>query len=171
VQEVTDDVDREGAEARAQKVREHKERMEEARAALAAEILRRDSAGQPPMLKDRDAIPFLMRAPQSLKRADARDVVNTPENRWVLSHIEHEKGHPVGLLKLGENETGGNTPVTESARIQARNDADFRQPHEQGTAEIDPLRVPTNRAFHDVNISAETPTPSRPFDDDDEVRL
>ncbi|HXX13947.1 MAG TPA: AAA family ATPase [Candidatus Eremiobacteraceae bacterium] len=172
VRDVTGEVDREGTETRAQRVLEHTEKIAEARAALAAEILRRDSAGEPPMLKDRDAIPFLMGAPHGLKRADARDIVNTPEGRWVLSQIEGQKGHPVGLLAPGKNESGGgNTPVTEGAEIEARNDADFRQPDKQGTAEIDPSNTPTNRVFRSLHISAEAPTPPLPFDGDDEVRL
>jgi hypothetical protein len=171
VKDVTDEVDREGAEARANRASEHAEKVANARAALTAEILRRDLAGEPPMLKDRDAIAFLMRDPYNLKRADARDLVNMPEGRWILSRIEGQKGHPVGLLAPGKNENGGgNTPFTEPAKTQAKSEADFRRPHKQGAAEMDPSKTRINSDFLDTSISA-GPTTFSVAPEDDEVRL
>lgn len=172
VQDVTDEVDREGAETRAQRLREHTDKIAGAHAALAAEVQRRDLAGEPPMLKDRDAIPFLMAAPRSLKRTDARDLVNTAKGGWVLSQIEGQKGHPVGLFSSGKNESGGgNAPITEAAKTKAKNDADFRQLHKQGTAEISSSKPLINSPIFDLTNSAETLAssvfPSQ--DDDDDV--
>jgi hypothetical protein len=166
VRDVTDEVDRQGAEARAQRASAHSEKISKARAALAAEILRRDSVCEPPMLKDRDAIPFLMRDPHKLKRTDARDLVNTPEGRWVLSPIEGQKGHPVSLLAPGKNETGGgNTPIMEAAKTQAKSNVDFRRPHKHGAAEMIPTKTPKNGGSPGYYISADATTFPLSFED------
>ncbi len=162
----TDAVDREGAEAREQRAREHAEKIASAQAALATEILRRASAGEPPMLKDRDAIPFLTAKPHGLKRNDARDVVNAPHGRWIVRRIEGQKGHPIGLLPPEKNgNDGGNTPTLEAAKTLGENDADFRRPHEMGTAEIDRSQTRENQAFHKARISAEASIFSPPTEE------
>jgi hypothetical protein len=166
--DVTNDVDREGAEVREQRAREHAERISNARVALEKEIIRRAETGDPPMLKDRDAIPFLTAKPHSLKRDEARDVVNTPDGRWILAPIEGQKGHPIGLVPPEKNGNGGgNTPITEAAKIHAEGDADFRRPHGKGTAEIDPCRMPVKSGSQNPLISAETPA----FSPGDDVEL
>jgi hypothetical protein len=155
---ITDEIDREGAEVLAERVRQHEEKISKARNVLAIEVLRRDSAGEPVMLKE-PAISLLTAEPCKLKRTDARDVVNNPEGRWVLAEIRGQKGHPWGLFAPGKNrEDGGNTPITEPSKIQAENEADFRRPHEKGTAEIDPSRTCEEGAFPNCRISAEHTT-------------
>ena len=159
VRDITGEVDAEGAAEREQRAREHADKITKARAALEAEILRRASAGEPFMLKDRDAIPFLAAKPHGLKRNDARDVVNAPDGRWILSRIEGPKGQPIGLLPPRKNsDSGGNTPVTEPARTQADHDADFRRMHEQRSAEIDHSQTSMNTTSTEGGISAKTPT-------------
>lgn len=172
VQDVTDEVDRDGSEARAQRVREHAEKIGKARVALAAEVGRRESAGEPPMLKDRDAIPFLMRAPHDLKRTDARDLIKTPENGWVLSPVKGQKGHSVALLTPGKNEgSGGNTLITEPVKTRAKNAADFRRGHKHEAAEIDTSKTRIDSVLSERSVSAEPSTFSLASDGDEEVRL
>jgi hypothetical protein len=79
------------------------------------------------MLKDRDAIPFLMHGPHNMKRVDARDLVSAQNGGWVLSWIEGQRGHPIGLLAPGKNEYGGNIPFPEPAKTQAKSEGDFRR--------------------------------------------
>jgi hypothetical protein len=118
------------------------------------------------MLKDRDAIPFLTGDPHKLKRADARDLVNSPEGRWVLSPIEGQKGHPVRLLAPGKNENGGgNTPIMGAAKTQAKSEADFRRPHEQGAAGMMPTKTLKNGGSPWYYISADATTFPLSFED------
>jgi AAA domain len=155
VRDATNEVDREGVAVREQRAREHAEKIASAKAALETEILRRASAGEPPMLKDRDAIPFLTAKPYGLKRTDARDVVNTPDGRWIVSRIAGRKGHPIGLLPPEKNgNDGGNAPTLEAAKALGENDADFRRPHETSTAEIDPTQTRMNSGSAEPRISA-----------------
>lgn len=156
---IIDDIDHEGAEAREQRAREHAERGSKARDALASEIRRRDLAGEPVMLKDRDAIPFLIGEPYKLKRSEAREVVSKPEGWWILAPFEGQKGHPIGLLPSGKNTNGGgNAILTEAPKIKDENKPDFRRPHGKGTAEIDLSRRRINGGSHDASISAENNT-------------
>lgn len=172
IRDITDDIDRDGAGARAQRARENAEKISKARDALAAEVLRCDSAGKAAMLKDRDAIPFLTGVPHKLKRAEARAVIENPEGRWILTRIEGHKGNPIGLVAPGKNENGGgNTPVAEAAKIKGGNEADFRRPHEKGTAEIDPSGTLENSDFQSHRISARSVPHSVQKDDDEEVTV
>jgi hypothetical protein len=166
IRDVTDEIDVAGAEARAKRAHDAAEKISKARDALAAEVLRRDFAGEPVMLKERDAIPFLTRVPHNLKRVDARAVTENPEGRWLLARIEGQKGHPIGLLPPGKKENGGgNTLFTEAAKRQAEKESDFSRPHEKGAAEIDPSQARMNGGPQEPLISAEdSPVTPRPAD-------
>ncbi|HUZ47307.1 MAG TPA: bifunctional DNA primase/polymerase [Terriglobia bacterium] len=158
VRDATDDVDREGAAERNQRMRDRAETMTQAADALAAEILRRAAASEPPMLKDRDAIPFLMKR-LKLTRNLAREVINNPFGRWGMAAIKGEKGHPIGLFPPRiKREDGGNTPSLEPAKTLGETEADFRRVHEQGAAEIAPDNSPEKSGLHHFRISAANTT-------------
>jgi hypothetical protein len=156
IRSVTDEIDREGAEAREQRVRERTEAIGKAADALAGEILRRDSSGEPPMLKD-EAISFLMAEPHKLTRSPAREAVNRPDHRWGLAKLTGKKGRPIALIPSSKNKTsGGNNPVTEGAKIQDENEVHFRRVHEQRAAEIHPSQTRVNSGSSEAGISADS---------------
>ena len=158
VRDATDDVDHEGAAAREQGMRERSETRAKASDTLATEILRRAEASEPPMLKDRDAIRFLMDR-LNLTRNLSREVINNPGERWILERIKGEKGHPIGLLPPRiKREDGGNTPSLGPAKTLGETEADFRRVHEQATAEIDPSQTLENGGAKDSRISATNTT-------------
>jgi hypothetical protein len=153
VADVTNLVDLEGAAVRAQRAQEKAEKMSRARDALAAEVARRVHAGETPMLTERHAVPFLMAL--KLTRKLAREVVSNPEGRWELRKLDGLKGHPVALYPPRKNENdGGNTTTTEGASTADENAVDFRQPHEQQAAEIDPSQTRENSGPDGTPISA-----------------
>jgi hypothetical protein len=160
-------VDAIGAAERERRARERADLIRKATDALLAEITRRDEASEPPMLKDRDAVPFLKN--YRLTRKLTREVIDNPEGRWVLAELEGVKGHPVALLtprKKGDG--GGNTPLTEGAKTLGENDADFRRAHEQGAAEIPPSQASLNWGSEGSRISAASASSLPPSEIKDE---
>jgi hypothetical protein len=164
---VTDDVDREGAAERARRAKEKAETIAKAAKALANEVHRRHEAGEPPMLKDRDAVPLVVGL--GLTRSLARHVVNNPDGQWILREPPAAKGHPVVLFPPDaespgkEDDGGGKTTSMKGAKTQAGNKADFRPPHEQATAEMDLSHARINSGPEKARISAAAdPHPSPP---------
>jgi hypothetical protein len=180
VKDVTDEVDAEGAAERDRRAREQAEAIAKATESLASEVRHRDEAGQSPMLKDRDAVPFIMAL--GLTRKLARELVNKANGGWVLGQLEGEKGRPIALFYPGKNGGGGNTTPTDAAKTVGENDADFRQPHPEPTAERHLSETPTNSGDEGQPISAADtilspqakPSDAAPrivFADDDEVSI
>jgi len=139
VRDVTDTVDAEGCAARERSAKEYAEALSRARASLVTEILRREEAHEPPMLK-KDAEPFLKNS--GLSRNAARKLLNDPQGAWELREIDGLKGHPVGVFlpsRPGEKSNGGgNTTPQKSAKNADLFDADFCRPHPEPLAEITP---------------------------------
>lgn len=126
VEDVTDRVDTEGAQAREQRASEKRGRVANATAALVVEIGRRAEAGEPPLAKRRDAEGFLIR--QGLKRAEARECLGTGDGTsWVLSRLD---GRMVVVLPLGgkKEESGHVFTLTEPAKTAAKTDVECGRP-------------------------------------------
>jgi hypothetical protein len=153
ITDVTDKVDTEGAAERERRARERAELLSKAADALVAEIKRRAKVGEPPMLKERHAVPFVMGL--GLKQKQARELVNKPsDGRWVLIPLPGKKGHPVALFLPGKTSNDdGNQAPTEGAQIAGGMNADFRQPHEQWATEIDPSQTSENSGSVKAPIS------------------
>jgi hypothetical protein len=173
--DVTDQVDTEGAAEKERRAWEQAEAIVKATESLAAEVRRRDEAGQPSMLKDRDAVPFVTAF--GLSRKLARGIVSEPNCGWVLRKLAGEKGHPIALFPPGENADGGvNGGLTETAKTGDENDADFRRPHPEPTAGIDLFETGVDSGVEKPPISAANTLFPPPCDDkngeeDDTVRV
>jgi AAA domain-containing protein len=150
LRDVTDEVDREGAEARERRVRAKADAIAAAVGALHAEIVRREQAGEADILKAQ-AEGFL--TPRGFKRKIAREAIASPV--FEIAELGG-KGHPKVVRLAGKNQSPGrNEGDTEPAKTLGKNDADFCRPHEQGTAEINPLETSIKRALLKPPISAE----------------
>ncbi len=150
LRDVTDEVDREGAEARECRVKEKANATRAAIEALRVEIARREQAGEADILKTQ-AEGFLAR--RGFKRKTAREAIASPV--FEIAELGG-KGHPRVVRLAGKNQSPGrNEGVTEPAKTLGKNDADFCRPHEQGTAEITPPETSIKRAFLKPPISAE----------------
>jgi len=131
VADVTDDVDREGAEARKQRAEAHAEAIREASDALAAEIQRRASAGEPDILKKR-AEEFL--AKQHFTQKIAREALDSP--RFEVGN-GIGKGRPKPVRVEAENNMSNRNPaIADPARTQAGNETDFGGPVSMRPTEI-----------------------------------
>lgn len=149
LRDVTNEVDREGAEARERRVKEKADATRAAMEALRVEIVRREQAGEADILKTQ-AEDFLAR--QGLKRKTAREAIASPV--FEIAEVGG-KGQPKVVRLAGKNQSGGrNEGVTEPAKTLGKNDAHFCRPHEQGTAEITPPETSIKRAFLKPPISA-----------------
>jgi len=140
--DVTDAVDRQGAEARAEREREREEAKMRAVRALLNEIHRRWEAGEAVMFKDKDTVPFLRT--QGLTQALAREVLRWGDGTyWRLAKLEQGQGHPVRVFPLSVTEAGinenphGNTTLAEPAKIAAADDPCFRGTLFMHSTEID----------------------------------
>jgi hypothetical protein len=180
IKDVTHEIDAEGVAERDRRAKEKSQSITEATDALAAEILRRVEAGEPPLLKDRDAVPLLMAS--RLTQKLARDVVNNPKGRWVLIPLQGEKGHPVALILPGKNQNDdGYDGLTGGAEIAGETNTHFRQWRKEPAKEIDPSQTRESTGCQMTAISVDdslfTP-PGRQNgpdqaggEDDDTVRL
>jgi hypothetical protein len=137
---------------------------------LFGEVVRREKAGEPVMLKDRDAVPFLVH--KGHRRSLARKVVNQPNAPWELKRLTDQRGHPVALIPRYEGEnSGGNTTADGTPKTLSENDADFRRVHEQRAAERWPHDPQHPSGFDKGRISAEDLLSTPPENDDGEVVL
>jgi hypothetical protein len=158
VENVTDAVDAEGSAAREQREKEHAETISRARASLVAEILRREEAHEPFMLKKKDAVPFLTNC--KLSRNGAQKLLDDPQGAWELRKIDGVKGHPVGVFlpfRPGEKGNGGrNTTPQKPAFSAGLFDADFAHPHPERPGEIPPSQPVENKSVETPPISPVT---------------
>ena len=150
VRNVTDDVDLEGKAERGRCAREEAERTEHAKTALLEQMNRRVEAGEPPLYKDRDAIPFLQKS--GLTRNQSRRVIKDGDGlEWRLVPLVGVHGTPVGVLPLGHDfvtsegcykvSGGEKTTPQKPAKTAPSECSSFRHPLEMD-AERAPL--PTN---------------------------
>jgi hypothetical protein len=157
LRDVTSEVDREGAMARERRAQEKAETIRAAIEALRVEIVRREQAGEDEILKMK-AEAFL--TAREFKRNVAREAIASPV--FQIAGVDG-KGHPkVVRLACKNRSLGGNEGVTEPAKTLVKNDADFRRPHEQGTAEINPSETSIKRSFPTPPISAAGPLLTSP---------
>jgi hypothetical protein len=170
VRDVTDLVDLEGAQARAQRATEKRERTDKAAAALVQEIERRAKAGKPPMAKRRDGEGFLMQ--QGLKRLEARECLDIRNGTdWTLTPLD---GRTVLVLPVGyrKEESGHVLPITDPAKTEAITDVECGRPVSMHAATFDEAEVCKNDTFNKRGNVAETTTfippsekKSEPLDD------
>ena len=164
---VTDEVDRAGAEARAELERRQKEVISRAVEVLVSEISRRLQGSGPPLLKDRDAVPLLKS--QGLTQKLAREALKSQDGvRWRLVPLEGTKGKAIAVFPLKDGEAGegdnvdGNTTVTQTAKSAGAEAADFRRPLFMRPTEIDPSQTSENGALERGAISVDAPNYSAP---------
>jgi hypothetical protein len=154
VRDVTADVDAESIAEEKRREREHAEKVAAAADALVAEILRRNDGGLPPILAEKEAVPFLMG--KGLRRNAARQIISSGDPRWVVRTLSGQKGQPNVLVLTSINgDGGGNTTPPEPAFLQGICEVDFRRMHEQRAAEIPPSQTIDSSSETDSRISAE----------------
>ena len=95
--DVTDRVDKEGAERRAEREQQKQESISRAAEVLTREIDRRLRAGEPPLLKDKDAVPILRAA--GLTQKLARQLLKAKNGvHWLLKPLQGAKGKPLAVF-------------------------------------------------------------------------
>jgi hypothetical protein len=142
VADVTDNVDREGAEARKLKAEDKARQKEAAVAALVTEISRRNAAKEPALLK-KQTEEFLAHLPGvKITQTVAREIINS--EKFAILKGEG-KGHPrIVQLPGKKEESNRNSEVTEGAKTQGENGADFGGPQSMPSTEIDSSQVSIN---------------------------
>ncbi len=106
LQDVTSEIVEGGKVAEAQAEEERRTRLDSAAHTLGDEIHRREQAAEDPMLKDRDAEPFLMKL--GMKRKEARTLIQSGgPGLWRLEKLSRCLGQPVVLLSVLEPNTSG----------------------------------------------------------------
>lgn len=139
VHDVTDEVDREGAEARQRKAAEKAQTTQKAVEALTAEIQRRSEAKEPSILK-KEAEDFLLHhAGLKVTQREAREIINSEAFQIVEGQ---GKGRPKTVhLAYNKESSDRNTGVAESAKTAGENSADFGCPDSMHPTEIDPSQT------------------------------
>jgi hypothetical protein len=98
VRDVTDDVDRQGAEARNLRAAEIVAKLQAAAEKLKAEIIRRSTAGEYPLRKRQEAEPFLRNL--GLSRDAARNLLTKRDGvDWILQSHDKRETWVVGLSR------------------------------------------------------------------------
>jgi hypothetical protein len=165
VRNVTDEVDLEGKAEHERHERETAERTEHAKTALLEEINRRVEALEPPLYKERDAIPLLQE--KGLTRKQSRQVMKAQDgSKWRLVLLAGEPGPPFVVLPLGYDfvanrgyikvSGGGDTTPQKPAKNAGLLDVDLRRPHPEHPAEISPSYRVENKSIATQPISAAT---------------
>jgi hypothetical protein len=156
VRDVTAAVDAEGCAAREQREKEYADAISRGRASLIAELFRRQEAQEPIILKEKDAVPYLMK--WGMKRNAARKLLDDPQGAWELRTIDGVKGHPIGVFlrpRPGEKGNGGGNATPEKpAKNTGLFQGDFGRPHPEHTAEISPYQPVENKSVDTPPISA-----------------
>jgi hypothetical protein len=145
VRDVTDEVDLEGKAEHERREREAAERTERAKTALLEEINRRAEALEPPLYKDRDAIPLLQK--NGLTQKQSRQVIKDGDGfKWRLVRLAGAPGNPVAVLPLGYDfvankgyikvSDDGNTPPQNPAKNGPFESTYFRWPPGMQATEI-----------------------------------
>ena len=159
IEDVTDDVDKEGAAYRKRKAEERARAIQDATALLVAEIKRRLHAGEPEFLK-KQAEEFLTR--QNITQKLAREALQAPD-----INIEEAagKGHPKTVRLAAKNGVSNrNTAIVEPAQTQGESDAHFGGPVSMHPTEIEPSQTSINSGSNEGAISVEDSvfSPRRP---------
>jgi hypothetical protein len=150
VRDVTDDVDLEGAAARARTAEERAASVQTATESLKEEILRREAAGEPGILK-KQAEDFLVSRGNT--RKVAREVIESPAFEIVKVA---GKGHPKVVRVAGKNSSdGGNGTPTKTAPDEGSSNGDFGHPHPEHAAEMPPKNTRYPCGSQSSPISAE----------------
>lgn len=150
VRDVTNEVDREGAEAREQRAKEKAEAVQRAVRLLTVEVKRRDDGHEPDILK-KQAEEFL--TANGLTRRVARETLKSPA--FDIMDVPG-KGNPKAVrLACIKDESGRNDAITEPAKIQGESDTHFGRPVFMHPAEIDPPGTRVNSGLGKHAISAD----------------
>jgi hypothetical protein len=148
--DVTDSIDQEGVAERAQRAQQRSNAVKDAAELLTAEILRRETEGEPVPLK-RQAEEFL--TSRGVKQRIARDAISSPAFEMVEVV---GKGHPKGVHLAGQNDgVNRNTTPTAPAPDKDSGNADFGQPHPEQPTEIDPQEPQCSLASQEGAIPVE----------------
>ena len=151
--DVTDSIDQEGAAERARQAQERATAVKSAVELLKTEILRRESGGEPTVLK-KQAEAFL--TSRGVMQKIAREAIISPafETVGVAG-----KGHPKGVQLAGRNDNvNRNTTLTEPRVYAGSSNGDFGQPQPERATEIDPHRTQRLSGSQGTSISVE-PSP------------
>jgi hypothetical protein len=149
VADVTDDVDREGAEAREARKREHLEKMQGAVGILRVEIARRIESGGAGILR-KQAETLLMG--HGCNRRLSREAINSP---CFVSVEVPGKGHPKVIRVRDESSMcGRNAAIVERAKKGSVNGGDFGHPVSMRVAEIGSSDTRINTSDEKGAISA-----------------
>ncbi len=153
VRDVTDEIDREGAEARHRKAAEKAETIQKAVDALTTEIQRRSQAGKPAILK-KQAEEFLTHVAElTVTQKMAREVINSKTFKLVDGE---GKGHPKAVQLAGKKEESNrNNGVADGVKTLGVNDSDFGGPLSMHSTEIDPTQTRENYGSEKPPISVE----------------
>jgi phage/plasmid primase-like uncharacterized protein len=148
LREITDEIDKAGTEARETRRRDLQQKLDLATKALVAELARREKAGEPPLHKDRGAVPFLSAI--GLGRNQARELLKRWAGKeWVFRPLEGERGNPLGVFAAEnpdmERNSGANQATTGHAKTLGTKDLHLRHQHEQAPAVI---------PFHETPVSS-----------------
>jgi hypothetical protein len=161
IHDVTDDVNRQGNEQRQDSVNAKTEAAARIKDAFVAELTRRREANEKPMLKEKDAIPFLMSL--GFPRSAARDFLDNPSGLWTVRKIEKAKGNPIGVFLPEQPEKtdgGGNVGPPEVAVSEGSGDADLRQAPPERAAELPVPQLTESTAVTERLFSAAVTIPS-----------
>lgn len=150
LRDVTDDIDREGMAERERLAREVAAEVESAVTVISAEILRREAAGEPPLLK-KHAENLI--AGHDIKQKVGRQAINS--GAFVTENLPGP-GHPKALrLGVKKDIVNRNTPPLEPALIKGFDGADFGCPHPEHPTEIPPQETQCSSTFQKPPISVE----------------
>jgi type II secretory pathway pseudopilin PulG len=168
LQDVSNEVDREGKAARERQAEERAAAIEAATELLKAEILRRKAAGEPVLLKKQAETLLTSRG---IKQKIARNAINSPSFESVEGT---GKGHPRGVRLAGTKDSvNRNTMPTEPPNYAGSSDGDFGQPHPERATEISTQEAQypggPQRGAISVASSIFTPSAGPKPDGDEEV--
>ena len=154
LQDVTSEIVEGGKVAQAQAAEESRARLDRAAHALDHEIHRREQANEEPMLKDRDAEPFLTKL--GLKRKEARTLIQSGgSGLWRLEKMSSRHGQPVVLRSVLEpNNTSGQCRSEDVVAGSIQSKTPRKQTTETSTLSADR-----------INTERRKPGPRRPASD------
>ena len=98
VRDVTAAVDAEGCAAREQREKEYADAISRGRASLIAELFRRQEAQEPIILKEKDAVPYLMKC--GMKRNAARKLLDEPASKIPAEILPHIRAAKLAILEI-----------------------------------------------------------------------
>jgi hypothetical protein len=171
IRDVTDQIDREGAESRQRKAVEEAEAIQKAVDALTAEIQRRSEAGEPAILKKQAEDLLTHLAGLSVTQRVAREAIES--EAFQLVDVKG-KGRPKTVhLAVKKEENNRNNGVAEGAKTLGENGIDFGCPPSIYPTEIDPIQTRDKCGPERPPISVEdslfTPPSGMKSDADEEV--